>query len=324
VRRDRPGSWDERAFHELPDLLRQGDVLVRNTTRVLPARLAASKEGSGARCEVLLLEPEANGESWWALVRPGRRLGAGSRLRLADGTRLEVRAQAPDGRRLVAVLPACDLAEVARRVGCVPLPPYIRRPADAADHGDYQTVYADRDGSVAAPTAGLHFTPALLASIAAGGVAVADLVLHVGLGTFQPSREHPLEHRMHTEPFEIAAATLERIDAARRAGGRVVAVGTTVVRVLESIAAWESGAAPDAVQVEATRTGLRGRTRLFLHPPHDFRRVDALVTNFHLPRSSLLLLVDAFAGRETVRAAYRHAVDSRFRFFSYGDAMWIE
>jgi len=325
VRRERPGTWTERAFHDLPDLLRPGDVLVRNTTRVLPARLEAIKEGSGTRCEVLLLEPDASREAWWALVRPGRRLRAGALLRLADDTRLEVRAEAPDGRRLVAGQPGSDLAEVARRVGRVPLPPYIRRPADAADRDDYQTVYAERDGSVAAPTAGLHFTPALLARIAAGGVAVADLNLHVGLGTFQPIRElDPLQHPMHAERFEISAGALARIEAARRAGGRVVAVGTTVVRALESIAAWESGAATDAVQVDATRTGLSGTTRLFLHPPHDFRRVDALVTNFHLPRSSLLLLMDAFAGRQTVRAAYRHAVERRFRFFSYGDAMWIE
>jgi S-adenosylmethionine:tRNA ribosyltransferase-isomerase len=306
----------------LASLLRPGDVLVRNTSRVLPARLAASKEPSGARCEILLVEPAGDG-SWWALVRPGRRLPTGTLLRLADGTRIEIVDVDAEGARRVRPHQGGDLLQSARACGSMPLPPYVRRPADGGDARDYQTVYANEDGSVAAPTAGLHFSAALLEDIAASGVDILDLVLHVGPGTFQPIRSpDPRRHEMHAERFAVPLAVLEKCDAARRRGGRVVAVGTTVVRALESVAEWERGGA--AVTAEIAGDRVRGRTRLFIHPPYAFGRVDALVTNFHLPRSSLLLLVDAFAARETVRAAYAHAVSAGFRFFSYGDAMWIE
>jgi len=214
---------------------------------------------------------------------------------------------------------------VAAAVGSMPLPPYVQRPAEAADREDYQTVYAAVEGSVAAPTAGLHFTADLLARIAARGVTVADVVLHVGMGTFAPIRSaDPLQHPMHAETFAVPQTTLDAVHAARRAGGRVVAVGTTVVRTLESVARWQGGTAGAAVEARATGAGISGRTRIFLHPPQRIQAIDALVTNFHLPRSSLLLLVDAFAGRDLMRAAYAHAVGARFRFFSYGDAMWIE
>ena len=323
VRRTANAGFEARTFRDLPALLRPGDVLVRNVSRVIPARLTGTKRGTGARCEVLLVEPAADG-AWWALVRPGRRLPAGAQVEVAAGHVLEVRDVAPDGRRLVAALGE-DLLTVAAAAGAMPLPPYVQRPAEAADRDDYQTVYAAVEGSVAAPTAGLHFTADLLARIAARGVTVADVVLHVGMGTFAPIRTaDPLQHPMHAETFAVAQATLDAVDAARRAGGRVVAVGTTVVRTLESVARWQDGTAGAAVEARATGAGISGRTRIFLHPPQRIRTIDALVTNFHLPRSSLLLLVDAFAGRDLMRAAYAHAVRARFRFFSYGDAMWIE
>ena len=323
VRRTAATGFEARTFRDLPALLRPGDVLVRNVSRVIPARLTGTKRGTGARCEVLLVEPAADG-AWWALVRPGRRLPVGAQVEVAAGHVLEVRAVAPDGRRLVAALGE-DLLTVAATAGSMPLPPYVQRPAEAADREDYQTVYAAVEGSVAAPTAGLHFTADLLARIAARGVTVADVVLHVGMGTFAPIRSaDPLQHPMHAETFAVPQATLDAVHAARRAGGRVVAVGTTVVRTLESVARWQGGTAGAAVEARATGAGISGRTRIFLHPPQRIQAIDALVTNFHLPRSSLLLLVDAFAGRDLMRAAYAHAVGARFRFFSYGDAMWIE
>jgi S-adenosylmethionine:tRNA ribosyltransferase-isomerase len=314
---------EERRFDALPELLRPGDALVRNVTRVLPARLRCTRP-HGGRGEILLLEPEPGG-GWWALVRPGRRLAAGSSVRLDDDTPVEIAAVDADGRRLVRFPPATDVVQLARNVGVMPLPPYIERPADAADTEDYQTVYARIDGSVAAPTAGLHFTPALLARLEAAGVLLLDLVLHVGPGTFQPIRSpDPLQHRMHWEPFAVQRSVLERLRAVRAAGGRVVGVGTTVARTLESVGRWEAGEAGDEVVVEAHDDVVRGRTRLFLYPPRRVRCLDALLTNFHLPRTTLLLLVDAFAGRDTRRRAYAWAVQHRFRFFSYGDAMLID
>jgi len=324
LERARPERLEEHAFRDLPDLLRPGDLLVRNVTRVIPARLQAVKEPTGARCEFLLLEPERNG-GWWALGRPARRLGAGTRLRLADGTPVEVQERGADGRCRLVFPAGVDVVERARAQGAMPLPPYIHRAADAQDVEDYQTVYARVDGSVAAPTAGLHFTPELLAALAARAIHCVDLVLHVGPGTFQPIRcSDPRRHVMHWERFSVERAALARLDSARAAGRRTVAVGTTVARALESVAAWERGERHDEIEIQAAGDCLQGRTRLFVYPPTEFRRVDALLTNFHLPRSTLLLLVDAFAGRAARRAAYAEAVSRRFRFFSYGDAMLIE
>ena len=320
----RAGTIEERRFAQLADLLGPGDVLVRNVTRVIPARLFAVKEATGARCELLLVEP-GRGLTWWALVRPARRLAPGVHVRLADGTRVTVVAASEDGRRLLQFPNGVDALECARQHGSLPLPPYIRRRVEPADADAYQTVYARVDGSVAAPTAGLHFTPRLLAALRARGVECVDVVLHIGPGTFEPVRcADPREHVMHWERFEIESAVVESLRRTRRAGGRVVAIGTTATRVLESIAAWEADAYAGAVELEADGERLRGRTRLFIYPPYRWRCVDALLTNFHLPRSTLLLLVDAFAGRDRVRAAYAWAIERRFRFFSYGDAMLIE
>lgn len=323
VRRAAGAAFEERAFRELPDLLRAGDVLVRNVSRVIPARLFGTRRGTGKSCEVLLVEPAAGG-AFWALVRPGRHLPVGAQIDVEGGFVLEVREVDAGGRRLVAAAGG-DLLAVARAAGAMPLPPYVRRPAEPGDRDDYQTVYAQADGSVAAPTAGLHFTAALLERIAARGITVVDVVLHVGMGTFAPIRTaDPLQHTMHAEPFFVPQSTLDAVHAARGAGRRVVAVGTTVVRTLESVRRWAAGQGGDAVDARATGGGVEGKTRIFLHPPAPLSAVDALVTNFHLPRSSLLLLVDAFAGRDLMRAAYAHAIAARFRFFSYGDAMWIE
>jgi S-adenosylmethionine:tRNA ribosyltransferase-isomerase len=323
VQRDAPGALAERRFDTFDELLQPGDLLVRNVSRVLPARLLGQRPGGGA-AEILLLEPATDG-AWWALVRPGRKLLPGARVRLAPDVEIEIRAAEAGGRRLVAAAGGADLAAVAERLGRMPLPPYVRRAADAADRDDYQTVYARVPGSVAAPTAGLHFTPALLQRIAARGVRVADLVLHVGLGTFAPMRSaDPRAHVMHWERFEIEPALLYQVEATRARGGRIVAVGTTVVRALESWHRVQAGAAGDDVVLESTPAGgVRGRTRLFLHPPDAIRSIDALVTNFHLPHSTLLLLVAAFAGTAATQAAYAHAIAARFRFYSYGDAMWI-
>lgn len=295
-------------FADLPDLLRPGDLLVFNNTRVMRARLFGHKE-TGGRVEVLierLLAPDLA----LAQVRASKSPKPGTRVRLDGGGRLE--AQGRDGdlfalRALDAAFPALMEAQ-----GHLPLPPYIERPDEAADAERYQTVYASREGAVAAPTAGLHFDSAMLERLAALGVARAEVTLHVGAGTFQPVRVENLdEHRMHAEWLEVDARVCAQVESARAAGGRIVAVGTTSVRSLETAAA------------DGTLKPFRGDSRLFIRPGYPFRAVDAIVTNFHLPESTLLMLVSAFAGRERILDAYRHAVERRYRFFSYGDAMFL-
>jgi S-adenosylmethionine:tRNA ribosyltransferase-isomerase len=322
VARHVAGELEELRFDGLRQLLRPGDVLVRNVSRVLPARLRGRRVTGGA-AELLLVEPAAEG-GWWALARPGRKLGPGARVTIAPGVELMIAAVDLDGRRRI-VAGDDDLAALAERYGHMPLPPYIARAADAQDRSDYQTVYARVDGSVAAPTAGLHFTHALLAELQAAGVTMADIVLHVGLGTFAPLRDgDPSRHVMHSERFAVPGPDLAAIDAARAAGGRIVAVGTTVLRTLESVARWRCGTAAGAVTCAQTADGgLAGTTRLFLRPPDRIAAADALITNFHLPRTTLLLLVQAMAGLEATHAAYQYALRERLRFYSYGDAMWI-
>lgn len=324
VERGAPGVLRETRFDGIAALLRPGDLLVRNVSRVLPARLLGHRQGGG-RAEIFLLEPAAAG-TWWALARPGRRLPAGARVQLDDGPEIVIEEVDAQGRRRVSCSGG-ELIAVAERHGQVPLPPYIARPADARDRDDYQTVYARSDGSIAAPTAGLHFTPELLQRLEAEGVGIADVVLHVGWATFAPLRLDAAAagpHPMHSERFEIAAADCARIEATRTTGGRVVAVGTTVVRTLESWRLWRAGEAAGEVTCSADGSGgIRGETRLLIRPPAVVASVDALVTNFHLPRTTLLWLVEAFAGTATARAAYAHAIAERFRFYSYGDAMWI-
>jgi S-adenosylmethionine:tRNA ribosyltransferase-isomerase len=308
----RDGSLRHHVFRELPTLLEPGDLVVLNRTRVVPARLLG-RRASGGQAEVLLIRRVA-GDEWEALVRPGRRLRPGDRVEIAPGAAvgIESEAEGPDGRRRVRLLFEGG-ADALEGLGHVPLPPYIRRPDRPEDRERYQTTYAREPGSVAAPTAGLHFTPGLLGELRSRGIDVAELVLHVGPGTFKPvTVDDVAQHTVAPEPFVLPAETAEAIASARARGGRVVSVGTTTTRVLESAACGEGRV-----------RGGAGDTHLVIVPGFSFRVVDALITNFHLPRSSLLLLVSAFAGRERVLSAYASALASGYRFYSYGDAMLI-
>ena len=310
------GAWNDSRFRELPQLLRRGDCLAVNNSRVLAARLLGRRRTPsgtpGGKAEVLLIEPESPGSTRWrALVRPGRRLRPGA---VVDAGEAEIRVvgQADYGIRIVE-FPAIEPRGIERLLeecGHVPLPPYIRRGDDAADRHRYQTVFARKGGSIAAPTAGLHFDEPVVNALRKRGATIAEITLHVGLGTFRPvSAEQVENHSMHAERFEVPARTAGLLGAARR----IVAVGTTSVRALESVAASNGGAIRAAC----------GETDLFIRPGFRFQAVDALLTNFHLPRSTLLMLVSAFAGAELVRAAYEHAVRERYRFYSYGDCMLI-
>jgi S-adenosylmethionine:tRNA ribosyltransferase-isomerase len=308
------GAWDDRRFADLPDLLRAGDCLVVNESRVIPARLLGAREDDGRPVELLLVREIAPAR-WEALARPGRRCRRGARITLGGGAACAtVTAEGEHGLRVVAFETHRDVRELLACHGLPPLPPYIARHAAPTpeDRERYQTVYALADGSFAAPTAGLHFTTELLAAIRARGATVHALTLHVGPGTFRPVTSATVEaHRMDGEAVEIPPTTAAAVNAARGAGRRVIAVGTTTTRALE----WASATG----QVVSGA----GCADLFIHPPYAFRAVDALVTNFHLPRSTLLMLVSALAGRELVLAAYRHAVAAGYRFYSYGDAMLI-
>lgn len=302
------GQVRHRHFADLPDLLRPGDLLVFNDTRVIPARLFARKE-TGGRAEILL-ERMLSDTRCLAQLRVSKKPVAGSALVLEDSSRLEVLGRS--GQFFELQLADGSLAEVLRTIGHMPLPPYIERPDEVLDHERYQTVYARRPGAVAAPTAGLHFDEALLRRIESQGVTSAHVTLHVGAGTFQPVRAERIEeHRMHAEQVELSASVCDSVRITKARGGRVIAVGTTAVRSLEA-AAQEGDIRP-----------FSGDTRMFIYPGYRFRVVDALVTNFHLPESTLLMLVSAFAGREAVLEAYGEAVTQNYRFFSYGDAMWI-
>jgi S-adenosylmethionine:tRNA ribosyltransferase-isomerase len=340
------------SFRELPALMAPGDVVVLNESRVLPVRLLGRKP-TGAPAEIFLLrpaagsapgagptpaagsapgsgggasgegagvEPEGGGRGdplradlWEALVRPGSKLKPGRRVEVAEDLEVEILDSAPGGGRLVRLVAGIPVEEALLRHGHMPLPPYLEREDEALDRERYQTIYARVPGSVAAPTAGLHFTGTLLDEVALRGVAVAKLTLHVGIGTFRPVEgDDPDGHELHAESYTVGARAAEAVNAARNAGGRVWAVGTTVVRTLESVAG------PDG----RVRPGW-GETRLFIRPPYRFRVVDRLVTNFHLPRSTLLMLVAAFAGYERTMRAYAAAIAEGYRFYSYGDAMVV-
>lgn len=322
------GQYEHRVFADLARYLQPGDVLVLNNSRVIPARLRGRNANSGGRFEMLLLE-EVGVNDWWAMVRPGKRASKGTRILVrgaggeatpAEASVLEKNAEGHCRLRFSGVR---NIVAALDQLGEVPLPPYIER-GEAAELGPdrerYQTVFAKPPGSIAAPTAGLHFTEALLEQIRRAGVRVCFLTLHVGLGTFAPVKTETLEqHAMHEERYELPAETAEAIREAKRSGGRVLAVGTTTVRVLESLAHGAKG----------QLTPGPGRTRIFIYPPYEFKVVDVLLTNFHLPRSTLVMLVSAFgapgatSGRERILAAYAEAVRQRYRFYSYGDAMLI-
>ena len=298
------GRFEDRAFRDFPSFLRPGDCLVLNDSRVFPARLYGHRAGWTGRVEVFLLKSVSDdGRDWQALVRPGRKMRTRERIQFGEGLEGEILARGEFGERTVRFHGVDDLYAAFERVGHVPLPPYIKRADSAADRERYQTVFARERGSVAAPTAGLHFTPEILAQCSVAEI--AWVTLHVGLGTFQPLHEEEVERaHLHNEPYSISAENAARIAAAQR----VVAVGTTSVRTIES----------------AARTGRQaGETDIFLYPGVPFLRTGAMLTNFHLPRTSLLLLVCAFAGKDLALAAYRHAVAERYRFYSYGDCMLI-
>ncbi len=323
---------EDLAFQDFPELLRPDDLVVFNDTRVFPARLYGRRSGSRAqplssrnpaareflkgRVEVLLTRRVGEFE-WEALVRPGRKIGMGERLFFGEDHQLEaeVIARGQYGERRLRFAPVADFFSVVERIGHVPLPPYIARAGQPADRERYQTVYARERGSVAAPTAGLHFTPQVLERMRRRGIETANITLHVGLGTFQPVHAERVEdHQLHTERCHISPEAAAQINRALIAGRRVVAIGTTTVRTLESAARQEGG-----------RIGAGGgEADIFIYPGFQFRVVGALLTNFHLPRSTLLMLVSAFAGRERVLGAYQHAVKERYRFYSYGDCMFIE
>ncbi len=308
-------------FADLPELFRPGDLLVVNRTRVIPARLVL-RRARGGRVEALVIRVDEAGNTMEAWVRPARRVREGEALRVEglDGVTVEVLGPGDDPR--ARVLRPTDLApgELLERAGHVPLPPYIRRPDTPRDRERYQTVFARDPGSVAAPTAGLHFDAALLERLRRRGVAIADLTLHVGPGTFAPlDRDDVDANRLHAERYVVPADTVRAVRAARARGAHVVAVGTTTTRALETVAAQGAFDAPP----QAPAQDVAGTTDLFIRPGHAFRAVDALLTNFHLPRSSLLVLVCAFAGRERILDAYAEAVRVGYRFYSYGDAMLI-
>ena len=303
-------SIADRVFADVLDYLRPEDVLVRNTTRVIPARLYGHREETGGGMEFLLLK-RLEGDRWECLVKPGRRAKPGLRFRINDELSAVIEETAEDGGRIVRLEYQGIFEEILDRAGEMPLPHYITQ--RCADRERYQTVYARQNGSAAAPTAGLHFTPELLNAIEKKGVAIADVLLHVGLGTFRPvSAENVEDHHMHSEYYQVSQEAAEVINARRRAGGRVIAVGTTSCRTLESVA-------DEAGTVHAKS----GWTDIFITPGYRFRAVDGLITNFHLPESTLLMLVSALSSREEMLRAYQHAVEERYRFFSFGDAMVI-
>ena len=298
-------------FYDLPTLLRPGDCLVLNDSRVLPARLIGHREPTGGAVEVLLLVDRGN-KAWECLVRPGRKLKPGSRMSFGNGElKAEVVETCEGGNRLVRFEYEGIFLETLERLGRMPLPPYIK--AELRDPERYQTVYSREVGSAAAPTAGLHFTRELLEQVQAMGVRTCFVTLHVGLGTFRPVKEEEItDHEMHSEYCMISAETAEIINQTRREGGRVICVGTTSCRTIES---W---AAEDGTMRECA-----GWTNIFIYPGYRFKVMDGLITNFHLPESTLIMLVSALAGREHVLAAYQEAVEQRYRFFSFGDAMFI-
>lgn len=306
-------------FTDLPSLLRAGDLLVINDTRVFPARLIGHRLPGGGAAECFLVRPTGVDDVWEALVHPGQRLREGARMVFAAGERrlnAEVVGIHFHGRRTVRLWTddGASVREAIDAIGHIPLPPYIKRGDAPLDRDRYQTVFARDRGSIAAPTAGLHFTPALLAALAERGVERAAVTLHVGYGTFQPIRVERVEdHRMEAEHYEVSVGTAAALTAARREGRRIITVGTTSTRTVESLAIDAEGAVQPG----------RGETALFIHPGHQFRLVSGMVTNFHLPRSSLIMLVSALAGREQVLAAYETAIAHRYRFYSYGDAMLV-
>jgi S-adenosylmethionine:tRNA ribosyltransferase-isomerase len=312
VLRRSQGTIEHREFSNILDYLRPGDLLVLNNTRVLPARLIGKKE-TGGKCELLLL-PSWNGRQgkWEVLVRGSAKIKGRTRIRFDDGIEGELEP-GKDGKGEIAFSGQTEIADVLQKIGHIPLPPYIKREDEVLDRDRYQTIFAERDGSIAAPTAGLHFTRPLFQSLKDQGVKIVMITLHIGIGTFAPVKVKQVEdHAMEAEWVEISEETAREIEEAKKGGGRVIAVGTTTTRALESFSDDKGKLKPG-----------REMTSLFIRPSYRFRVVDGLVTNFHLPKSTLIMLVSAFAGKDFIGKAYREAIEKRYRFYSYGDAMLI-
>lgn len=307
----RTGQVEDRHFYDLVDYLKEGDLLVVNNSRVLPARLYGKKLETGSHMELLLLEQKGN-LLWETLVKPGKKAKPGARFSFGDGLLTgEIVEVKEDGNRLIQFSCEGNFFDVLDQIGQMPLPPYITEKLQ--DKERYQTVYSKETGSAAAPTAGLHFTEALMDKLRAKGVKIAEVTLHVGLGTFRPVKaEEVTDHKMHSEHYCLPQETADLINQTKANGGRVIAVGTTSCRTLESVATFRG-------KIEACE----GYTDIFIYPGYQFKVLDGLITNFHLPESTLIMLVSAFAGYDHVMAAYRHAVEDKYRFFSFGDAMLL-
>ena len=308
------GRTEHRIFKDIIEYLNPGDCLVINDTKVIPARLIGEKEGTGAAIEVLLLKrKEDMANTWEVLVKPGKKARPGTRISFGDCKLVgEIIDIVEEGDRLIQFSFDGIFEEILDELGQMPLPPYITHKLE--DKNRYQTVYAKHEGSAAAPTAGLHFTNELLAEIEAKGVKIARVTLHVGLGTFRPVKvENILDHHMHSEYYEVSEEAADTINSVRQSGGRIIAVGTTSTRTLESVADTHGCIKP-----------CRGWTDIFIYPGYEFKAIDCLITNFHLPESTLIMLVSALAGKDNVMAAYREAVENSYRFFSFGDAMFIK
>lgn len=305
------GAVTHRIFHDITEYLHPGDCLVINDTKVIPARLIGAKEDTGGKVEILLLKRKEN-DVWETLVKPGKKCRPGARIVFGSGElKAEIKEVLPDGNRLVQFEYPGIFEEVLDRLGQMPLPPYITH--QLKDKNRYQTVYARYEGSAAAPTAGLHFTEELLKQIEEMGVKIARVTLHVGLGTFRPVKvENVLEHHMHSEYYQVTKEAADIINGAKKAGGRIISVGTTSTRTLESVARDDGTIMPGS-----------GNTEIFIYPGYHFKAIDCLITNFHLPESTLLMLVSALAGKDHILEAYEEAVKERYRFFSFGDAMLI-
>ena len=314
------GEVEHKHFYDIVDYLREGDCLVLNNSKVLPARLYGKKEGTGANVEFLLIK-RIEGDTWETMVRPGKRLKPGDSVSFSDDKlfRAVIEDYGEDGTRIVRFEYEGIFLERLEELGKMPLPPYIERENNSQDKDRYQTVYAKNEGSVAAPTAGLHFTPELLEKVKGKGVKLAYVTLHVGIGTFRPVKvENIEEHHMHFEEYFIDEETAKTINDTVKAGGRIVSVGTTSTRTVESAAVYDEESGRYLVQAG------HGSTGIFIYPGYEFKIIDSLITNFHLPKSTLLMLISALYNREDILRVYRIAVEEKYRFFSYGDAMFIE
>jgi S-adenosylmethionine:tRNA ribosyltransferase-isomerase len=306
------GAIEHQDFRDILDHLHPGDLLVTNNTRVLPARLIGKKE-TGGKCEVLLI-PSWNGTQgeWEVLIKKSRKIEGGARIQFGEGLYGEVK-EVKDGKGKICFSGQGEVIEILKKIGRIPLPPYIKREDEPSDRDRYQTIFAERDGSIAAPTAGLHFTHSLLQTLKDQGVSTTSITLHIGIGTFAQVRDKNIEdHTMGTEWVEISEETAREIQETKQGGGRIIVVGTTTTKALESFSNMDGRVKPG-----------KHFSSLFIHPPYRFRIIDGLITNFHLPKSTLIMLVSAFAGKDLLMRAYREAIDRKYRFYSYGDAMLI-